>query len=108
MKAKDIKVGGTYTARVSGRLVKVKVDGIREVHMSPRSFWSRSLYSTKTVYDVTNLATGRKLTFKSAAKFRMVEREQEKKLAAAKDELKYFTDSISEEYKAIPTKLRNL
>ena len=64
MKAKDITIGGEYVAKVSGRLVKVRVNATRE----------QSTYRgrTSTVYDVTNLSTGRHLTFRSAAKFRRV------------------------------------
>jgi len=62
MKAAQIKVGGTYHARVSGNYVTVRVDAIRErFDHKDRS---------RTVYDVTNLNTGRKLVFQSAMKFR--------------------------------------
>ncbi len=74
MKKADIKVGGTYQAKVSGNLTTVRVDGIREVSKMKR----RSAYAsggthnltTGEVYDVTNLKTNRKTTFRSAAKFR--------------------------------------
>lgn len=65
MKKDQIKLGGRYTAKVSGKLTTVKVNVIRE----------RTSYSgdrTQTVYDVTNLATGRQTTFRSASKFRSV------------------------------------
>lgn len=62
MKAKDIKAGALYTAKVSGREVTVRVDQIRETF----DHKDRS----KTLYDVTNLTTGRKLVFRSAGKFR--------------------------------------
>lgn len=61
MKKNEIKVGGLYTARVGGRYATVRVDAIRD-----QSGWQRDC----TVYDVTNLDTGRKTTFRSAAKFR--------------------------------------
>ncbi len=61
MKKNEIRAGGRYTARVSGNLTTVRVDAIREC-----TGWDRD----KTVYDVTNLTTGRKTTFRSAAKFR--------------------------------------
>ena len=64
MKKAEIKQGGLYIAKVSGRITTVRVDTIRE-----RSDWRGN---TTTVYDVTNLKTGRKTTFKSAAKFRCV------------------------------------
>ena len=63
MKKAEIKKGGLYTARVNGRYVTVRVDDIRV----------RSGYGSvkdTTVYDVTNLTTKRKTTFRSAAKFR--------------------------------------
>ena len=58
MKAKDIVVGGKYVAKVSGRLTTVRVDDIRLGYRDNR------------VYHVTNLTTGRKTIFRSAAKFR--------------------------------------
>ena len=61
MKAKEIQVGGVYFAKVSGRIVPVLVDAIREVDFDHQG--SRR-------YDVTNLHTKRKTTFRSAAKFR--------------------------------------
>lgn len=61
MKKQEIKVGGKYVARVSGHYVTVRVDAIRE-----QAGWDRDT----TLYDVTNLATNRRTTFKSAAKFR--------------------------------------
>lgn len=55
-------MGGVYIAKVSGRLVPVRVDEIRSVDSK---FHPKSLR-----YDVTNQKTGRKTTFRSAAKFR--------------------------------------
>lgn len=63
MKKADIVVGGKYSAKVSGRIVTVRVDAIRE---RPAT----ATFRGRTVFDVTNLDTGRKLTFDSAAKFR--------------------------------------
>lgn len=63
MKKSEIKVGGHYQANVSNNLVTVRVDCIRE---RSDSFLRRDT----TVYDVTNLKTGRTTTFRSAAKFR--------------------------------------
>jgi DNA helicase-2/ATP-dependent DNA helicase PcrA len=63
MKANEIKIGGRYEAMVSNRLTIVRVDAIR----------TRDGYGIRrdqTVYDATNLTTGRKVTFASAAKFR--------------------------------------
>lgn len=71
MKKSDIHVSGFYTAKIFGRLVTVRVDAIREEqaigytgnrHGKPKPRLS--------VYDVTNLHTGRKTTFRSAATFR--------------------------------------
>lgn len=62
MRAKEIEVGGVYLARVSGKITKVRVDAIEE--MFARA--GRSL----TIYRVTNIATGRRTTFRSPQKFR--------------------------------------
>lgn len=71
MKANEIMKGGKYIAKVSGVLTTVRVDEIREVGRSRMNNYSGRLeYTDKVVYDVTNLATGRRTTFKSAAKFR--------------------------------------
>lgn len=61
MKKNEIKVGGHYRAKVSNRLTTVRVDAIRE---------RNGFKKTETTYDVTNLSTGRKTTFRSATKFR--------------------------------------
>lgn len=65
MRASQIEVGGVYSAKVNGGLTQVKVDAIRNRRSDSR-----------TVYDVTNLKTGRKITFESAAKFRVEIKEQ--------------------------------
>lgn len=62
MKKAEIKVGGMYLAKISGVIVTVRVNAIRD------SIQARN--KSVTVYDVTNLRTGRKTTFRSAAKFR--------------------------------------
>lgn len=64
MKAAEIKVGGHYVAKVSNKLTTVRVDTVREV------FDHNDKSSNR--YDVTNLATGRKTTFRSAMKFHFV------------------------------------
>jgi len=64
MKKKDVKIGGHYLAKVSGKLVTVRVDAIRETTVGVRT------PRLNTVYDVTNLTTGRKTVFRSAQKFR--------------------------------------
>ena len=78
MKAKDIVVGGVYLARVSGKLTSVRVDAIEEVYSS-RCRW-------RDWYRVTNLATGRKLTFYSPQKFRGAVRDEASTHARITDE----------------------
>jgi len=63
MKAKEIEVGGTYLAKVSGRLTIVRVNRI-EPH------YDFLTGRPKTMYCVTNLRTGRRTTFHSPSKFR--------------------------------------
>lgn len=65
MKKHEIVVGGKYIAKVAGKLTTVRVDAIREV--DGLGFY---LSTVQTRYDVTNLTTNRKTTFRSAAKFR--------------------------------------
>ena len=64
MKKSEIVIGGHYTARVSGKFTTVRVDAINDRANGP----SYKTYATH--YNVTNLATGRKTTFRSAARFR--------------------------------------
>jgi len=59
----QINVGGRYIAKVSNKLTIVRVTNIREVNTPT---YKRSGIS----YDVINESTGRKTTFRSAAKFR--------------------------------------
>ena len=66
MKKSEIKVGGYYTAKVNGKLVTVLVDSINESPLNRQS----SGGSSSLRYEVTNLSTNRKTTFRSAAKFR--------------------------------------
>jgi hypothetical protein len=66
MKAKDITVGGLYAARVAGRLTTVRVEAIRESAV----YRARQPHTPVTLYDVTNTATGRRTTFRSARRFR--------------------------------------
>lgn len=65
MKAGEIEVGGRYVAKVSNRLVTVRVMSIDERHDVIRG-------QNVTRYLVQNELTGRTLTFRSAAKFRRV------------------------------------
>lgn len=57
MKANQIVKGGHYSARISGNFTTVVVNEILE-------------RNGRTVYDVTNLTTGRRVTFRSAQRFR--------------------------------------
>lgn len=66
MKKNEIKVGGHYRAKVNGKMVTVRVDAIRAALSRLSGAGKEGTY-----YDVTNLATGRKTTFRSAAKFRV-------------------------------------
>ena len=67
MKKSEIEIGGMYVARVSSKFTTVRVDAIRESFAINKD-------TGRIVYDVTNLTTGRKLTFRSAGKFRWPER----------------------------------
>lgn len=67
MKAKDIKVGGFYRAKVNNRLVTVRVDEITD---GTRSTRMGKVQDSKT-YKVTNMDTGKRTVFRSAMKFRM-------------------------------------
>jgi len=63
MKKSEIRVGGEYAAKVAGNLTTVRVDRIED-------YDSNYFGKSGTCYHVTNLRTGRKTTFRSAAKFR--------------------------------------
>ncbi|MCZ2341493.1 MAG: hypothetical protein LC104_06805 [Bacteroidales bacterium] len=65
MKKSQIQTDCVYVARVSGRLVTVRVDRIRDTQVK-----SCTGFRDATLYDVTNLKTMRKLVFRSATKFR--------------------------------------
>ena len=74
MKKSEIKVGGLYTAKVSEKLVMVRVDEI-VTSSNLKSKVRENVYGRKTLRDVTtylvtNLSTGRQVTFRSAARFR--------------------------------------
>jgi hypothetical protein len=79
MKQNEIKVGCEYMAKVSNKIVKVRVDSIEETERWKRPAYGNMKLSKKTIYHVTNLSTGRKTTFKSAAKFRSKVKESPKK-----------------------------
>lgn len=71
MHRKDIKKGGLYLAKVNGKVQTVRVDEIadsRKYRSDPYS--GRSKLADTVVYHCTNTATGRKIIFRSAAKFR--------------------------------------
>ncbi len=68
MKKAEIQTGRHYTAKVSGNIVTVRVDAIRESPTTITTAFRRGY--NPTYYDVTNLNTGRKTTFRSSAKFR--------------------------------------
>jgi len=63
MKATELRINEVYLAKVSGRIVPVRLDRIqlRIHHSSGRAYRE---------YHVTNLRTGRKLTFRSPQRFR--------------------------------------
>ena len=63
MKMKEVVVGQTYLARISGNLVRVRIDAEIE---------RRTFKATRTGWRATNLATGREVTIKSASKLRSV------------------------------------
>ena len=64
MKLANVTVGGRYTAKVSGRLVIVRVTGTREL---PPPF-GRGNWQTRIA--VINEATGRATEFRSAGRLR--------------------------------------
>jgi hypothetical protein len=71
MKKSEVQVGRHYRAKVSGVLAVVRVDAIRSVPKRRiNNYIGQSGGSDASVYDVTNLRTGRKTTFRSAAKLR--------------------------------------
>ena len=70
MKASEIKVGHIYVAKVSGRFVDVRVDAINAVDVPEFHGRSGRGCTVQKRFSVTNLVTGRKLEFRSAAKFR--------------------------------------
>lgn len=72
MKKSEVKVGGHYVAKVSGKITTVRVDAIRKAvtgYKGKDHFSGKIKTRESTVYDVTNLTTGRSTVFKSAAKF---------------------------------------
>ena len=66
MKLSDIKIGGLYTAKVSGRIAKVRVTEIKEV--PPAAWSSRSAWRTLIIG--VNESTGRRITIRSPQRLR--------------------------------------
>jgi hypothetical protein len=69
MKQSEIQVGHYYLAKASDRVVPCRVDAVRE-RPGYRSPTTSHRVNAGTSYDVTDMTTGRKTTFRSAAKFR--------------------------------------
>jgi hypothetical protein len=67
LKLSDVEVGGRYTAKVSGRIVTVRVVEIVSV---PATRWS----SAKTRIEAVSEATGRRITIRSPQRLRAVAR----------------------------------
>lgn len=77
MKANEIVVGEIYLAKVSGQLVRVRVDDIAEnpgrkivSHCGLGINIVKRIIRANTRYACTNLSTGRIVIFRSAMKFR--------------------------------------
>lgn len=69
----QIKVGGFYLAKVSGKLTTVRVDSIDGGpgrHLGYTYGGASKGYAYQARYRVTNMKTGRTTTFHSATKFR--------------------------------------
>ncbi len=67
MLANEIVVGGVYVAKVSNVLTHVRVD---EIDDNAYKGYSQGKVKRGTKYNVTNLRTGRRTSFRSASKFR--------------------------------------
>src|SRR5262245_14461781 len=65
----EIEVGGLYTAKVNGKVTVVRVDVIRKIKTYQRGRLGSGEPGNATVYDVTNTATGKRTTFRSAQRF---------------------------------------
>ena len=63
MKLSDVQIGGRYTAKVSGRIVTVRVVEIVEVEATR---WSRA----RTRIEAVNEATGRQISIRSPLRLR--------------------------------------
>src|SRR5689334_16895701 len=98
MKASEIKVGGKYRAMVSGVLCTVRVDRVRD----SVTYRGGKAVDTK-LYDVTNERTGRRTTFRSAAKFRSPAADGKAALNASLDRQMKITAPDRREEPAAPT-----
>ncbi len=76
MKQSEIHVNGLYMAKVSNRLVPVRVVRIDE-QAGFKSTTSGYRIKSRSVYVVMNTVTGRETRFRSAAKFRSAVAENE-------------------------------
>lgn len=103
MKKSEIKVGGHYKAMVSNKLVTVRVDGVNEI---PAAYGSKAW----TSYNCTNLSTGRRVTFRSAAKFRSEVKDQPKATVKANPPVAPTVDpkpSLADRIKSKETKVES-
>ena len=91
MLKKDIIVGGFYLAKVSNKVVPVRVDRIRQQEYG----------KAVTIYDVTNMRTKRTTTFRSATKFRCSCDEQGN-VAGIATKRKQLQNVVAD-YNALPT-----
>jgi hypothetical protein len=83
VKKSEVKVGSYYLAKVNGRTVPVRLDSIEQAtRRIGNNYSGESVYGEKSLYCVTNLASGRETTFRSAAKFQaeITQAEVEKRL----------------------------
>ncbi|MGE4105516.1 MAG: hypothetical protein AB7E74_26420 [Pirellulales bacterium] len=67
MKRQDVHVGGRYLAKISGRLVTVRVLAIREIPPPP---WGKDGDRWRTRIDCVNEATNRQITLASPQRLR--------------------------------------
>lgn len=72
MKANEIVIGGTYIAKVSGKLVRVRVIELEciEQRTYVGLLGNKVVFRARQRFLCDNLDTGRRVTFKTAAKFR--------------------------------------
>ena len=64
MKTSDVKIGGLYEAKVSGKVQVVRVTAMRE-RFDPRTGQSRGMR-----FDAVNIATGRRIDIRSPQRLR--------------------------------------